>query len=102
MTYSVHVEAMAVADAEEHRSGLEEFSPQAAERYTQMIEKAVASLADFPRRYPLAPEAQTHHREIHHMFVGRYRIVYVVLDDSVRVVRIRHASQQNLKPGELN
>jgi plasmid stabilization system protein ParE len=102
MSYPVHVETLAVADAEGFRSSLEETSLQAAERFTQMIEKAIESLADFPNRYALAPEAQTHHREIRQMFVGNYRILYVVKADAVRVIRIRHSSQQNFKAGELN
>ena len=102
MNYRVIVTPTAVADANLIYEDIFESSPQAAERIVALIESSADSLSDFPKRYPLAPESQSHSEEIRHMFVGNYRVLYKIRNDTVFVLRVRHAAQRPLKPGELN
>ena len=102
MSYGIHVTAMAVADMEVICSYLAETSEEAAERTRTLIEKAIASLTDFPKRYALAPEAAIHGKEVRQMIVGRYRVLFMVIIETVNIVRIRHTAQAPLTPGELN
>jgi toxin ParE1/3/4 len=102
MTYRIHITTAAVADMGEIDAYLKETSPEAAERAVTLIENAIASLTDFPKRYALAPEAAIHGKEVRQMIVGRYRVLYMVIMETVNILRVRHAAQAPLKPGELN
>ena len=102
MTYRIVVEPPAVADT----LAIHEFAalraPEYADRQLEWIQSAVDSLADFPKRYALAPEATTHHKEIRQLVVGNSRKLFMVIMQSVHILRIRHVAQAPLQPGELN
>jgi toxin ParE1/3/4 len=69
---------------------IREDNPPAAQRVARAIYKGVEALGTFPHRgrAGLAPET----REL--VFPPwPYIVVYEVLDDSVQILRIRHASQ---------
>ncbi|MCL2649245.1 MAG: type II toxin-antitoxin system RelE/ParE family toxin [Phycisphaerales bacterium] len=102
MKFRIEFSVSATADAELIHEEITASSPQAADRLLALFAASADSLSDFPKRYPLAPESQTHSEEIRHMFVGNYRILYKIRGDTVFVVRIRHAAQRPFKPGELN
>lgn len=102
MTYRINVTPPAVADTEAIYEYLAESSPQAADRRLVLLENAIDSLADFPKRHPQAPESRTHSTEIRHMLVGNYRILFSIRGDTVHILRLRHAAQKPFKPGELN
>jgi plasmid stabilization system protein ParE len=70
------------------------------------ISEAILSLETMPRRYPLAVEARTLGREIRQLLCGKggiaHRILFVVYgDQTVYVLRVRHASRPQLTPSEL-
>jgi plasmid stabilization system protein ParE len=102
MTFRIHITAAAVADMAAIEAHLTETSPEAADRVVALIENAVGSLVDFPKRYALAPEAARHGKEVRQMVVGRYRVLFMVIMETVNILRVRHAAQAPLKPGELN
>lgn len=102
MTHRIHITAAAVADMESIHAHVSETSPQAANRALSLIENAISSLADFPKRYALAPEATTHGKEVRQMVVGKYRVLFMVIMETVNVLRVRHTAQVPLPPGELN
>ena len=102
MTYRIHITAAAVADMEAIHAHVAETSPEAAERAYTLIENAISSLTDFPKRYALAPEAATHEKEVRQMVVGRYRVLFMVIIETVNILRVRHTAQAPLMPGELN
>jgi plasmid stabilization system protein ParE len=102
MKYLIHVTTMAVADTELIREFIAQSSESAVERTLQMLEAACQSLIDFPKRCPVAPESARNTVEIRVMLVGSYRILINVDLSTVHILRIRHASQRPLKPGELN
>ncbi|MGA2589315.1 MAG: type II toxin-antitoxin system RelE/ParE family toxin [Bryobacteraceae bacterium] len=76
-------------------------SEQAGEpglRWFQRLEKAIASLASFPRRCPLAPENKEFPFEVRHLLYGHrphvYRVIFKVEDETVYILRIRHGRRQ--------
>ena len=102
MTYHIHVTASAAVDMVSMHGDLSVISPELAERVYMMIEKAIASLSEFPKRYALAPEAAIHGKEIRQLVVGNYRILYMVVIGTVSIARVRHTAQAPLKADELN
>jgi plasmid stabilization system protein ParE len=108
MTYRVHVAQAAKRDIRqtvawwsEHRSS------EQAQRWYSRITAAIHTLAEQPDRCPLAPEADlmpTHLRQLN-FGLGRratHRIVFTILNREVRVLRVRHAAQQNLSSDDLS
>ena len=102
MNFGIHVTATAVADMADIYANLAETSPEVAERVQASIETMIASLTDLPKRYALAPEAFMHRREVRHVVVGKYRVVFMVIVETVNILRIRHVAQSPLGPDELN
>ena len=54
--------------------------------------EAARSLRSFPRRGRLVPELLN--PEMRELLVGKYRMIYQVQDDSVRVVAFLHGARQ--------
>ncbi|WP_293092646.1 type II toxin-antitoxin system RelE/ParE family toxin [Moorena sp. SIOASIH] len=70
----------------------------------RLLLKAIESLSQFPKRCPLARENKYFSQEIRQLLYGRgrnsYRILFTILElperATVRILHIRHASQQTL------
>ncbi|MGO4883492.1 MAG: type II toxin-antitoxin system RelE/ParE family toxin [Bryobacteraceae bacterium] len=64
------------------------------------LEDAISSLAEFPRRCPLAPENTSFPFEVRHLLYGSkphvYRILFTIQGNTVRVLHIRHGRRQRL------
>jgi plasmid stabilization system protein ParE len=80
-------------------------APQAADGWLDRAELAVASLGHQPERCPLAPESLSFGKPIRQLFFGAgnrgtYRLLFVVADESVYVLHIRHGSRLPLSPSE--
>ena len=76
-------------------------SQQAGEsglRWFEGLEKAIASLATFPERCPLAPENEAFPFETRHLLYGRrphiYRVIFKVEGDTVYILHIWHGRRQ--------
>jgi plasmid stabilization system protein ParE len=71
-----------------------------------LVEPAIDTLAESPDRCPASPETNllpTGLRELH-FGLGRkatHRIVFTIIGQDVRVLRIRHAAQQGLTLDDL-
>jgi plasmid stabilization system protein ParE len=102
MTYRIHVNAAAIADMQAIHAYLDESSPKAAQRLLGLFEASIEALADFPKRYPVAPESSRSSTEIRHLPVGNYRILYIIIGETVQVLRIRHSAQPPMDPKNLN
>jgi plasmid stabilization system protein ParE len=74
---------------------------EAGKRWFVALQDAIASLADFPARCPLAPENAVFPFEVRHLLYGRkphvYRILFTIKDQIVYVLHIRHGRRQPLK-----
>jgi plasmid stabilization system protein ParE len=102
MKYRIDITAPAVADVEELHAFVSQVSVEFADRQLRLIEKAIEGLEEFPNRYALAPEAKTHKRVLRHLIVGHFRVLFMASLETVHILRVRHAAQAPLKPGELN
>ncbi len=80
-------------------------APQAARAWIKGARQKIRTLAQHPERAPLAPESTAFREPIRELFYGSgsrgtYRILFVVLGDSVFVLHVRHGSMLPLGPEE--
>jgi len=107
MTLPVIVEPQAEADL--HRNvawWAEHRDIDQAFRWYDGIHKAIATLAENPERFVLARENAKSDEELRELHFGvgsraTHRVIYVVDDDAVRVLAVRHAAQEDAEPEEL-
>lgn len=89
---------------------LSRVSPDAARRWQEGVLDACFSLSHFPRRCPIAPEAQSFGREVRLLLYRNrraiYRILYTIFDATedafgvVRILRVRQGARQELNADE--
>jgi toxin ParE1/3/4 len=77
-----------------------QYSPERATLWYFDIMKAIESLSASPARCPFAPERATFGLEIRHLLFEKYRILFIIEDESVYVLRVRHGAQDALRPDE--
>jgi plasmid stabilization system protein ParE len=106
MRYRVIVAPEAEADLRKVGSYIRRDNPSAARAWLKGARQRIKTLAQHPERCPLAPETTSfieHIRELSygHGNRGTYRILFVVLDNTVFVLHVRHRAMQPLKPDDL-
>lgn len=93
MTYRVIIESRAYSDLDRAYERAARHAPQTAYRWLNRFEESLATLADSPERCPLAPESGLVAPEIRQFNFGkgraRYRALFTIEGDSVRVLHIR-------------
>ncbi|MDQ2773824.1 MAG: type II toxin-antitoxin system RelE/ParE family toxin [Acidobacteriota bacterium] len=102
MAFRVEISQEAESDAKNILEWL--ISQQAGEtglRWFQRLGKAIASLATFPERCPLAPENKDFTFEVRHLLYGRkphvYRVVFTLEGATVYLLHIWHGHRQPIK-----
>jgi plasmid stabilization system protein ParE len=70
-------------------------APRAATQWSMSARASIKTLSHFPERCPLAPESAHFDVPIRQMLLGArnrgtYRVLYVIVDKSVRVIHVRH------------
>jgi plasmid stabilization system protein ParE len=103
MTFRVETTAAAEQDADAILDWLlAEHAGETGKRWFAALQDAIASLAEFPVRCPLAPENVVFPFEVRHLLYGRkphvYRILFTIEDQTVYVLHIRHGRRQPLRP----
>lgn len=105
MKWQVFVTAEAQRDLEaavdwwaEHRS------TEQARKWYNAVAEAIESLASHPDRCPRALESDSFRYELRQLNCGvgqrrPHRIVFVVRENTVIVLRVRHLAQDELRPG---
>ena len=78
-------------------------APLAARKWLAGARKEIKTLADLPERTPLAPEAHAFGEPIRELLYGKgqrgtYRIIYIIIDNSVFVLHVRHGSMLPIEP----
>lgn len=102
MSFQVAVEPEAEEDLKATASWMARHSPDKAALWYFDATEAIESLEQFPTRCPLAPESRTFGIEIRHLIFGKHRILFLIEDETVHVLRVRHQAQDVLKPdGEI-
>jgi plasmid stabilization system protein ParE len=76
---------------------LRDHAPRAATQWSVSSRASIKTLSHFPERCPLAPESTHFDVPIRQMLLGTanratYRVLFVIVDRSVRVIRVRHGS----------
>jgi len=73
-------------------------SPDHAAQWFNRTVETIRSLANSPRRCPIARESRSHDDEIRQLLRGNYRILFTI-GDVVHVLHVRHAARLPL--GEM-
>ena len=70
--------------------GLEHWGPDATERWLNDFETRIRErLSNLPNACSFAPESVDFNIEIRQLIVNRYRVLFTVTENEVRVLRIR-------------
>ena len=100
MAFRVLVDPVALVEAEEAYLWLLERAPREARAWFDGLWKAIESLRDMPNRCPIAAESIALERSIRQLLFGKppdvYRVLFVVVNDEVRILRIRHGARGGL------
>ena len=102
MTFRVEVTAEAERDADAILEWLlSQHAGDTGIRWFIALEEAIASLAEFPDRCPLAPESSLFPFEVRHLLYGHpphiYRILFTFAENTVYVLHIRHGRREPVK-----
>lgn len=106
MTYRVIIQPPARDDIEAAYLYIRSRAPLAADRWLKQVETAIGTLSQLPRRCAIAPESKEFAEEIRQLLVGRragkYRVLFNIRDDVVRVLHVRHGARLPIRPDELD
>jgi plasmid stabilization system protein ParE len=95
MKYNIILELTAEKEiAKSYEWGVENWGVVQANKWYQSLMKTIAKLDSFPHRHPLAPESKEFNIEIRQIVFQRYRILFLVSDDTVYVLYFRTAYHQ--------
>lgn len=102
MSYQVLIQPTAFQDIENaYRWMCDNIDAETANQWYYDLQDAIASLQMFPKRCPIAPEALAFGREIRQLLVGKhrqYRVLFVVEEDIVGIIHVRHSRQAPIEP----
>lgn len=99
--YTILVQDDAERDLDEIIRYVARGSPLNAGRLTDRFTQRICSLEKLPRRCPLARENGSASLELRQLLVGPYRIVFGIIDQTVHVLRVIHASRDTLPPDQI-
>ncbi len=103
--YDVAIARRALAEIEITMAFLAKSSTATSDRWYSRLRSAIESLQEHPERCPLAPEAEWYEGELRELVIGNkrqvHRILFEVRDQTVHILRIRHASQNLLGLDEV-
>ncbi len=105
MPHAIHIFPRAMADIGASVAWRSQRSPSDAARLYAGLLTAIRSLASSPDRCPLAYEAADLGLDLRELLYRRrrsvYRILFTIAGQRVNVLRVRHAAQDRLKPGDV-
>ena len=103
--YVVEIDRGALAEIEEAYLWLTQEAPEYAPTWFHSLLDATDTLEHFPQRCSLAPENDLVDFEVRHLLHGKgravYRIIFTIVESTIRVLHVRHASRLPLKPDEF-
>ena len=100
MSYRVLIQPTAFQEIETaYRWMCDNLNPETANNWYYDLQDAMASLQEFPNRCAIVPEEEITNRRIRQLLVGKrrkYRVLFVVEDDTVAILHVRHSHQDTL------
>lgn len=73
-------------------------TPEAAQRWYEGLEAAIASLAKMPARFPYAREKDTFPGvELRQIVFKSHRLIFTIRGKDVHVLHVRHVARENLE-----
>jgi len=105
MKYKLIIQPRALAELDEAYRWIAQRSPENAARWFNRFVEALQTLERFPGRCGVAPESEQIGQEIRQLLYGRrggaYRALFVVRDDEVHILHIRHAARNSMTPEDF-
>ncbi len=105
MSYQVIVQPPAREDIEAAFLYIQKLAPSSADRWLDGLENAIKRLEELPNRCGLARESNEFHEDIRQLLYGRgywkYRVLFVIRGDVVRVLHVRHGAQRAMRADEI-
>jgi plasmid stabilization system protein ParE len=104
MIYKVAITDRAARDLDEAYRWYAEKAPQAAISWYNGFLDAFDKLAANPERCPIAPECRKLHIEIRQLLYGRqrsYRALFIIREQTVVVLHIRHTARRAAMPEDF-
>ena len=105
MSYTIDIVSRARTDIRSVVNWRSQQSASSAARWHAGLLNAIRSLCDNPERCPLADEAADLGMELRELLYGRrrniYRILFTIEEQTVNVLRVRHAAQDRLSGDEI-
>jgi plasmid stabilization system protein ParE len=103
--YKVIIQPPAESDIDLAYRYIAQYSTTSADRWFNGLYDAIMSLRTMPNRCGLARESGSFDEPIRQLIYGRrsqaYRVIFVVRDRQVRVLRVLHGAHDQLRPGDL-
>ncbi|MBP6820407.1 MAG: type II toxin-antitoxin system RelE/ParE family toxin [Acidobacteria bacterium] len=100
MSFNVIVEQEAEEDLKAIAQWIAQYSPDKAALWYFDATEAIESLENFPARCPFAPESKRFDAEIRHLIFDKHRILFIIDDETVYVLRVRHQARDVLSPDD--
>jgi plasmid stabilization system protein ParE len=98
LSFRVIIQRRAHREIDEAYEWIARDAPHRALRWVDGIQRAIATLADNPRRCPRAREAEGHpDDDVRQLVYGRrgtYRIIFLIRGETVSVLSVRHSARQ--------
>ena len=91
--YKVRISRVAEKDLQDIYFYIAQDKPVAAARFFHMLRQKALTLHRSPLRCAKIPERFESQYEYRHLLVKRYRIIFTIVDDTVRVLRIIHGAR---------
>jgi len=106
MTYRTIILRRARQDIARIHGWIAKRSPTGAERWFQALEDAIELLRRDAAAYPLTDEAAHVGMAIRHVLFhtrrgNKYRVVFIIFGDEVRVLRVRGTGQRRLRSRDV-
>jgi len=99
--YRVIVMPKAADDLRQEHAWLQERNPHAAEDWLAGMRKLILGLALMPESHAVAPESAEFDVEIRRALYGRstrWRVYFMISDETVQVLHVRHGRRSNWQP----
>jgi plasmid stabilization system protein ParE len=70
-------------------------------RFVKSVRKQIAALKVSPERFGIAPEASELDFKLRQMMHGMYRVLYVVEQETVTILAVRHGARRPLRADDI-